>query len=81
MRIFAEPCKELAEPVGSAEPRLKNTAIKEQKCNCGRNDKHIRSNESIRSKTVRKMNFNYHILLIVYVKPDCFTKCVQKVCN
>ena len=27
MRIFAEPCKELAEPVGSAEPRLKNTGI------------------------------------------------------
>ena len=26
VRIFAE-CEELAEPVGSAEPRLKNTAV------------------------------------------------------
>ncbi len=27
MMILAEPCKELAEPVGSAEPRLKNTVL------------------------------------------------------
>ncbi len=27
MRILVEPCKELAEPVGSAEPRLKNTGL------------------------------------------------------
>jgi hypothetical protein len=26
-RIFREPSKELAEPLGSAEPRLKNTAL------------------------------------------------------
>jgi hypothetical protein len=31
MRIFAEPCKELAEPVGSAEPRLKNTGLEVDK--------------------------------------------------
>jgi len=27
LRILREPCKELMEPVGSAEPRLKNTAL------------------------------------------------------
>ncbi len=27
LRILAEPCKELAEHVGSAEPRLKKTAL------------------------------------------------------
>ncbi len=28
--IFSEPSKELAEPLGSAEPRLKNTAVADQ---------------------------------------------------
>ncbi len=27
LMILTEPCKELAEPVGSAEPRLKNTGL------------------------------------------------------
>jgi len=29
LRILTEPCTELAEPVGSAEPRLKDTALKD----------------------------------------------------
>jgi hypothetical protein len=29
--VFREPSKELAEPLGSAEPRLKNTVVRDQK--------------------------------------------------
>jgi len=28
--VFGEPSKELAEPLGSAEPRLKNTALEDE---------------------------------------------------
>jgi len=31
LRILTEPCKELAEHVGSADPRLKNSALERKK--------------------------------------------------